>query len=326
MKKNISAIQLLLITGILSGAVFFAMSCSGLFPDPEDAPTDVFWVQVKTGITDSSYYGDFSDFSDQKYALALDSGGFFITWNRARKASYYEVRMSHQPITIDNWENAVLAASIDDRPVARMSATINTLLPGIKGNNCTGCEYCVAVCPNNAITMFRKKAVIDLSKCTACGKCYDTCNYNAVTSSFMGRNYYFAVRAFSENDEPSNALACTEYSYQLRYTYLHFLKREKKEGEKGVRIHELLETCGRCAKGCFILNDKLPGPGCPVNAIIIDTAGTVSNVDDANSKDMMYIDYTKCISCGNCLYKCVASGGLWTIRREVVESKCTTIK
>jgi len=317
MKINISTLPLLLISSILAVSLSITISCSGLFSDPEDTPTDVFWVQVKTGITDSSYYGDYSDFTSPKYALALDSGGFFVTWNRARKASYYEVRMSHQPITLANWDNAVLAAAVDDRPVAKMSATINVLKPGIKGNNCTGCEYCVAVCPNNAITIFRKKAVIDLTKCTACGRCYDTCNYDAVASSFMGRNYYFAVRAFSNDGAPSSNLACTEHSYQLRYSYMHFLQRNKRNS----KTQELLETCGRCAKGCYILNDKLPGPGCPVNAIMIDTAGTVSKIDDDDSKNMIYIDYTKCISCGNCLYKCAASRGLWTIRREVVESK-----
>jgi len=77
MKRNSYTMQLLLIGGILSISLFITMSCSGLFSDPEDAPTDVFWVQVKTGIAGSSYYGDFSDFTDTKHAQTLDSGGLW---------------------------------------------------------------------------------------------------------------------------------------------------------------------------------------------------------------------------------------------------------
>jgi formate hydrogenlyase subunit 6/NADH:ubiquinone oxidoreductase subunit I len=46
---------------------------------------------------------------------------------------------------------------------------------------CNGCELCVAACPEDAITMENKKAVIDADKCTSCGECKDVCQNEAIS-------------------------------------------------------------------------------------------------------------------------------------------------
>jgi ferredoxin len=314
-------LQTLLFTGLIAGLSFFIFACSDLFYDPEDVPKSVSWIDIKTGITDSfdmedpaikKYVDSFPDY--EQYAAFLtsiiDSGGFDISWHGIRNAKYYEIRISQKTITVSNWDNAVLVAKVQAEPVSRMFTSIKALKPTIKGNNCTGCEYCVVTCPNNAITIFRNKAVIDLSLCTSCGKCYDTCTYDAVTNSFFGESYYFAVRSFSENDVGSEQIACTIFSYKLRYRCFRW-KPEK---------DTVKQICGACGAGCYILNEEAVEEGCPVGAILYDSTGTMFNLPG-----MVYIDQTKCIYCGNCVSKCIFNScgdqGYAAIRREVVSSE-----
>lgn len=55
-------------------------------------------------------------------------------------------------------------------------------------NKCAGCERCVEVCPEGAITLREDYGFItDGSKCTRCGKCIDACFYDA--RKMIGRNY-----------------------------------------------------------------------------------------------------------------------------------------
>lgn len=45
---------------------------------------------------------------------------------------------------------------------------------------CIGCESCILICPNKAISMTEKGVVIDREKCEACGKCVDKCPSSAL--------------------------------------------------------------------------------------------------------------------------------------------------
>ncbi|MFA5361927.1 MAG: electron transfer flavoprotein subunit alpha [Candidatus Omnitrophota bacterium] len=47
-------------------------------------------------------------------------------------------------------------------------------------DKCTGCTLCVKTCPFGAVTVVKKKAVIDLHKCTLCGACVDACKFKAI--------------------------------------------------------------------------------------------------------------------------------------------------
>ncbi len=45
---------------------------------------------------------------------------------------------------------------------------------------CKGCKLCVAACPYDAISVHKKKAVVNAG-CTNCGACIDSCEFNAIS-------------------------------------------------------------------------------------------------------------------------------------------------
>jgi ferredoxin len=55
-----------------------------------------------------------------------------------------------------------------------MAAKINV-------ETCTGCGTCVDICPVEAITIEKDKAVIDADSCVDCGTCVDECPVEAIT-------------------------------------------------------------------------------------------------------------------------------------------------
>jgi len=62
-------------------------------------------------------------------------------------------------------------------------------MPEINLDFCKGCGICVDACPNNAITIENKKAVIDMNLCIGCEVCIDSCPQGAITSDRYKRVY-----------------------------------------------------------------------------------------------------------------------------------------
>lgn len=277
------------------------ISCTGTNFSPEERPRSVAWVKVKTGLTDSTTSAP-SGMTKEHYAHRLNNSGYEVSWNRVDDAAYYEIRVSTSIITNKSWDKAALAAKVDNKDTAVIKATI-TVKPDIRGNNCTGCGLCVPVCPRSAIQIYKGKAVINPDSCVGCGQCYEACPYNAVKDLTLGKYYFFAVRAFGEDKIPAEDVTCTYGSFSLRY----------KNTEKYKTILGTANWCGKCGKGCYILDPlassvKLELGGCPVNAIYYD------------SINLIHIDQSKCIYCGLCVIECGLNNGNWSLRREVVSS------
>lgn len=49
-------------------------------------------------------------------------------------------------------------------------------------NKCVGCTDCLKVCPKDAISIVKGKAVIDLELCIGCRKCFYICSFGAIRS------------------------------------------------------------------------------------------------------------------------------------------------
>ncbi len=56
----------------------------------------------------------------------------------------------------------------------------STMKPAIIEKKCTMCNMCVEWCPEAAITMEEKAALIDPKKCIGCGQCLAVCQFGAV--------------------------------------------------------------------------------------------------------------------------------------------------
>lgn len=263
--------QSITILSIVFLMVFIACLSEKEFIGPP--PSQAGGLVVGTGITETGFG---------------DREGFTVSWNEVEGANYYEVRIFPLEITSSNWDNAVLVATVP--AVESTDSVLIDVQPEVFTNTCIGCGLCVEACPHDAITLEGNKAVIDLEKCTSCGECVRSCPVQAISNSCYGESYYFAVRAFSGEGNPSG-IVCTSSSYRLRY-----MNWEK--------------WCGRCEEECFILLDTC-GPGCPVDAVWYEGP-------DDPFPGMIHIDTTLCIQCGQCYIQC-HEYGLWSIRREVVE-------
>jgi ferredoxin len=64
-----------------------------------------------------------------------------------------------------------------ERDFVKMTAVVDE-------ERCIRCEFCVDICPEEAITM-NGPAVIDFNKCTACGSCINECPNEAISLSEM---------------------------------------------------------------------------------------------------------------------------------------------
>ncbi len=56
----------------------------------------------------------------------------------------------------------------------------SSVAPKVKAARCTGCETCIACCPQAAIAMFKEKARIDPQGCVGCGECLSVCPEGAI--------------------------------------------------------------------------------------------------------------------------------------------------
>lgn len=224
---------------------------------------------------------------------------FTLHWSPVEDAQFYEVRASEAPITIDNWHEATQMATV--QAPADTANVFNVI--EVQSEPCIGCGLCEQTCPNNAITVQGGIAVIDYERCTSCGQCMDICPVDAITGTKNGTNYYFGVRAFYSDDDPTADVFVSDDSYRIIYF-------NTREGFWGPQTKD----CGLCPDqynslgvfaGCHIINDWtdpereiFSGYGCPDDAIWQDTLPV------GPRGDMIYIDYDKCTSCGVCFMEC----------------------
>ena len=50
----------------------------------------------------------------------------------------------------------------------------------IDKERCNGCRMCVDACPEEALGLVQKKAVVNHAACAQCGTCIDVCPENAI--------------------------------------------------------------------------------------------------------------------------------------------------
>lgn len=63
----------------------------------------------------------------------------------------------------------------------QLSYLKNTPTLKLISENCTGCGFCLAVCPRNVLREDADKiAITALDRCMECGACMTNCSFNAI--------------------------------------------------------------------------------------------------------------------------------------------------
>jgi len=218
---------------------------------------------------------------------------FTLRWTEVADAQYYEIRASETPITTENWyEATVMTTVLAPADTANVFVRVE-----VQEEPCIGCGLCEQVCPMDAIVVQGGVAIIDYDLCTACGQCMDVCPVDAITGTRYAKNYFFGIRAFFSEENPSADIAVSADAWRLIYYNNHYTFNPNPSN-----------NCGLCTAGdesaCYIITDYADGTdvfcgyGCPVDAIWQDTQPV------GPRRDMIYIDYDECISCGQCMFEC----------------------
>jgi len=277
---------------IIVTAVFSA--CLG----QEEAPLDPSAV-VQGNLTISEGYTSGTVHPIWGYLLG-EFSSFTMRWTEDPQAVFYEVRASEEPITTENWNRAV-PMSVINAPADTANVFVQV---EVETEPCIGCGLCEGVCPMEAISVQGGVAVIDYDLCTSCGQCQDICPVDAISGTRFGKNYFFGIRAFYGEGNPSEDISVSDQAYRLVYFNAHSTIGPDPGIQQCQRCEESEDSLG-CYGGCYVLSDYkdeartvFTGFGCPVDAIWQDTIP----VGDLNN--MIYIDYNLCISCGQCLLEC----------------------
>jgi pyruvate formate lyase activating enzyme len=113
-------------------------------------------------------------------------------------------------------------------------------------NRCIGCDSCIEVCPNGALSKGETALMRDRDLCTACGDCVRACPSGAM--EMLGEEMYvqdlvrelIKDRAFFEKSGGGVTLSGGDPSLQPAFT-LELMKSLKNEG-----VSVALDTCGLC--------------------------------------------------------------------------------
>ena len=117
--------------------------------------------------------------------------------------------------------------------------------PGLTDEPCSHCGECVAVCPDNAITLAEDAAapVIDTDKCLVCGKCIRACPTGTLTETASGYRI-LAGGKLGRHPHLAEALPGIHPLQEALVLVDRCVDFYKVHSQKGERLGEIIEKKG----------------------------------------------------------------------------------
>ena len=133
------------------------------------------------------------------------------------------------------------------------SCTAADVMPGSSPysckNGCLGFGSCARVCPQRAIRIVDKKAVVDEDLCIACGKCVKICPHNLIELVPADAHYRVQCNSHVKGKDVRDActagcIACGICQKNCEFDAIHVVDNIAKID------YEKCTSCGKCAEKC----------------------------------------------------------------------------
>ncbi len=143
--------------------------------------------------------------------------------------------------------------SVDYNYIGIDSCTAAAVMPGSSPYSCKyGClgfGTCARVCPERAIRIIDKKAVVDESLCIACGKCVKICPHRLI--ELVPADSHYRVQCFSQVKGKEVRDACTAGCIACGICEKNCEFGAVKVTDNIAKIdYEKCTSCGKCAEKC----------------------------------------------------------------------------
>ncbi|MCL2036169.1 MAG: RnfABCDGE type electron transport complex subunit B [Oscillospiraceae bacterium] len=114
---------------------------------------------------------------------------------------------------------------------------------------CTGLGDCVAICPENAISLVNSIAVVDSRRCTACGLCIKACPKNIIRVQSTGQrvNVACSSKDFGAKVKSVCVTGCIGCKICIKKCPQSAIQMRDNLAEINA---ELCDNCGICASSC----------------------------------------------------------------------------
>ncbi len=142
----------------------------------------------------------------------------------------------------------------------------------VNPDKCIGCRQCIAVCPVDAISIQKGKAVIDMEKCNLCGECVKVCPVKAIKE--------YKVQSPKIEEEQDSSATDTDTSQISSSPQITLVIEPKPDTTKTVLQDSIAEEQARATESDTVEEETEP------------------------EKKTAIVDIKKCIGCGLCLRTC----------------------
>ena len=143
--------------------------------------------------------------------------------------------------------------TVDYNYIGINSCTAADVMPGSSPYSCkSGClgfGSCARVCPQRAIRIVDKKAVVDEDLCIACGKCVKICPHNLIELVPADAHYRVQCNSHVKGKDVRDActagcIACGICQKNCEFDAIHVVDNIAKID------YEKCTSCGKCAEKC----------------------------------------------------------------------------